>query len=477
MRKIVSVFLLLLILCSCLEACAGQTPETGFGDLLASLQGVTSVSVIEQQSPVFAEKYLITFTQPIDWEQPELGTFEQRVEIGFNGADRYTVFQVGGYCLFDQYLMLDDRPDLAKQMDGCNFVSVEYRFFGESCPEGLNHDSVEMWEYLTDRNASADFHAIMESMKTLLPDRWYFCGASKGGQATNVYAYYYPEDCFAYVAYVAPFADGIAMPGAAESAFTTLGDTWLGAEKAGEYRADLMTIIVDLVENRETLQQMYWDYAIETGNQYRSFVTPEILYDMGLLETVIEHWQTLSQVDTIESIIALRDTDPANYVEQCFNFMMTLAGPENWSTTFFAFPYYVQAKRENGCYFYNFKYIREALEAAGATEKLAITEEMETDILWNVVFTEEQNAAFTYDPTLRKAMLNWLDTTESNVIMIYGAVDPWSATRLPDTDNDHVAVYTLPDRAHNARISSMTDQTQRMDVLIRLFPELAVAEQ
>jgi len=154
-----------------------------------------------------------------------------------------------------------------------------------------------------------------------------------------------------------------------------------------------------------------------------------------------------------------------------------MAGPENWSTTSFAFPYYVQAKKENGCYYYDFKYIREALEEAGAAQKLAITEEMEEDILWNVVFTEEQNAAFTYDPSLREDMLNWLDTTESNIIMVYGAVDPWTVVRLPDTENPHVGVYILPDHAHNALITAISDQTQLMDAIARLFPELVSAAQ
>lgn len=468
MKRIVSILMVLAIMCSCFVACAKPDTETNFGDQLASLKDVTSVSVIEQDSPVFAEKYLMTFTQPIDWENPELGTFEQRVEVGFNSADKNTVFQVGGYSLFDQYMPMDDRSEIAKMMDGCNIVNVEYRFFGKSIPEGLDHDSVEMWEYLTVQNACDDFHAIMEAMKTLLPEKWYFTGASKGGQATNVYAYYYPEDCFAYAAYVAPFADGSAMPGMTDPLFTTIGDTWLGAEKAAETRTNLTNIVVDLVENRETLQQQYWDYAMESGNTYRSFVTPEILYDMALLETVIQYWQLLTPVETIENIIALKDTDPESYMQECYNFMLSMAGPENWSTNFLAFPYYVQAKKENGCYLYDFKYIREALEAANATQKLAITEEMEEDILWNVVFTEEQKAAFTYDSTLREAMLNWLDTTESNVVMIYGAVDPWTSMRLPDTDNTHVASYTLPDRAHNARISAMTDETMKNDVLSRL---------
>jgi len=129
-----------------------QTRTASLQERLVAIEGVTSVTPIEQ-TPLedgtlpFKEKYLVTITQPISWDDPSLGTFEQRVEVGYQGDTNVTEYETGGYMLYDvlypDYLKGDDRDELCRAYNA-NYVSFEYRFFGESTPAGLSSGSTDL---------------------------------------------------------------------------------------------------------------------------------------------------------------------------------------------------------------------------------------------------------------------------------------------------------------------------------------------
>ena len=118
-----------------------------FRERLEALEGVTSVTEIVQsgEQVPFAEKYIVTFAQPLDWKDPNGAAFPQRVVIGYNGDSAVNVFYVGGYFLDDEGFPLDDRMGLAKELDGSNFIAPEYRFFKNSIPEGLSINEMDYW--------------------------------------------------------------------------------------------------------------------------------------------------------------------------------------------------------------------------------------------------------------------------------------------------------------------------------------------
>ena len=64
----------------------------------------------------------------------------------------------------------------------------------------------EPWQYLTIKQAAADHHAIIQTLKAKLYPRskWVTTGISKGGQTTIFHRYFYPEDADVSVPYVAP---------------------------------------------------------------------------------------------------------------------------------------------------------------------------------------------------------------------------------------------------------------------------------
>ena len=171
MKKVLLLLFLLLSFCG--------TSAASFKDDLLTLGGVLSIDEIVQSgdSKPFAEKYLVTFTQYLDWKNPNLGTFTQRVEIGFKGYDNVNVMYVSGYELVEDRFETDDDHEISEMCNG-NYIAVEYRFFSKSKPEGLSSDSTALWEYLTDENASNDFHNIIEQLKKILSGRWVFTGTS-----------------------------------------------------------------------------------------------------------------------------------------------------------------------------------------------------------------------------------------------------------------------------------------------------------
>jgi hypothetical protein len=69
--------------------------QTELQNKFKEISNITEVKNLE--SGEFAEKYVTYFTQPIDHENPELGTFRQRVIVSHVGFDRPTVLVTEGY--------------------------------------------------------------------------------------------------------------------------------------------------------------------------------------------------------------------------------------------------------------------------------------------------------------------------------------------------------------------------------------------
>ena len=433
--------------------------EANFKDDLLKLSGVVSVDEIVQSSDkkVFAEKYLVTFRQPLSWKDQTLGNFTQRVEIGFAGYDNPNVVNVGGYELYDKEFPKDDRHELAK-MYNANFINIEYRFFSKSAPAGLSKNSTDLWEYLTDENASYDFHNIIEQLKEILSGNWAFTGTSKGGQATNIFAYYFPTDAQAYVSYVAPFCNGIDDPRGFEALYSTIGNERYGEKQAKKYRDLVLNFQVEAIKNRDYVQPQclkyskdYSPYPLATASKdFEAYVA-----DFG--EGVWQYEQNFASLDEVMKIFPQSD-DPLTEERENKKFldaMVSVFKAEDSDEASF-FPYMVQAAVENGNYALILKPLRDELEKFYIS--LDLTEETEKNYNACCDFTKEQLEKFKFKSDMREKMLAWTNTNTSNVIMIYGDSDPWYFMRLPETDNENIHVFTSSRDAHNIRISKMADE-------------------
>lgn len=490
---------------------AGLTlPAAGatFRERLEALEGVMSVTEIMQsgdQVP-FAEKYLVTFAQPLDWKNPKGAAFPQRVEIGYNGDSAVNVFYVGGYELNDGKFPLDDRVDLAKELNGCNTIAPEYRFFNESIPEGLSINKLDYWEYLNDWQASNDFHSVIGKLKTLLSGKWAFTGISKGGQATCVHAYYFPEDADIYVNYVGPFCETPIDERMIDAVYTEIGNTKYGETQAAAYRKLLLDFQVEAIKNREALQEALCSFDVNSENaKLRPDLTTERLFDMLALDFAESVWQYDQDFKAVQTVMDMphgadaTGDQRAAFVAAMQDLIRKESGArvlprlrENYVTRLLQllradgesqvisvvnpmlYPYETQAARENGNYREKGSYLRDALEKDGSGASLVITEEQEKEIyLWS--FTAEQRAAFTFDPTLRDAMKEWARTTETPVVMLFAQSDPWYYGRLNVAESElspSIHFYADEDQSHDFEISKMRNKASVAEVRALLAEKL-----
>ncbi len=437
---------------------------------LKKLDGVTSVEQVKNDSDFYSERYLVTFAQPLDWSDPSKGTFPQRVLLGFRKDASVNVLETYGYALMDKMVNNPDVfgmdemiSDLAKTLGG-NMILVESRFSGDSRPKDMTNDDTKYWGYLTAENAAKDYHKIYQSLSTVLGDVWAATGSSRGGLNTNVYGYYFPEDMKVYVPYVAPCANGMDDDRMYKFVYTEIGNDAFGAEKAAEYRDIVTAFQVEMMRKKDKLLPLFKNYIENSGLIYREGVTAEMIYDLMTLECGIAIWQYRRvSFDVLSQVVNMpEDTDDA--LRQKLLALLQLAistqNPQDWSPTSAAWPYYVNTATTYGQYRYDFSYLRSALKDEGLEDKLTITEDMEDDLIRNVVFTEAQKDAFTYDGSFYTALSASMDTTKAKHVMIYGGADPWYAMRIKDTSNPNVKIYVHPTNNHMTTIDSFPEETK-----------------
>ena len=297
----------------------------------------------------------------------------------------------------------------------------------------------------------------------MLGDSWIATGTSRGGQMTNVYAYYYPEDMCVYVPYVAPWSEGGEDPRFYQFVYTEIGDDVYGPEEAAKLRGLLTAFQTDLLKNKEELLPVYETLALQQfGCVFQEGTPVDQIYDVSVLEFAVQFWQYQQiSFDTVREVLEMPETSPEEQqakMQAEFGLLLQVQTPLDWSVNFFAWPYYVNAATTYGQYHYDFSYLRAALQEAGLEDTLSVTEEIEDGLLWSLVFTEEQRAAFTYDDAFAKALAASVDTTTAKILMVFGATDPWYSLRMPVTDNPNVAVFVHPTDPHSAAISALPDE-------------------
>jgi len=398
--------------------------------------------------------YYVIFEMPLDWKDPSKGSFPLRTRLVYVSDDAPNTFSCDGYMMSDFVLDSGYRAEPAED-NNTNYIECEHRFFGTSIPEGLSNDSTDLWEYLTDENAAADFHHIIGQYKTLFSGKWIFTGGSKGGQLTHMQSHFYPDDADIYISYVAPGGCDQDAPGFFDFIYNEIGDNKYGKDRAEKYRNMVLQFQVEAMKLKSKLASKYYSYGTEHGCKFNDFTTPEILYDMAVLEMATIHWQYNQDFFTLNRIMEIDHTSD-EFADEVFQYLVLMNDPDTWSTTTEFFAYYVQAAKQNGEHEYDFSFLREALKKEGLENLLTVTEDMEKGLLFKMVFTEEQLKTFTFDPTVYNDMVKWSHTTQKPVIMVYGGADVWYSVRLPDvTDNPNVHIYVDQTASHMGAYRSL----------------------
>ena len=428
--------LFLIIICIIVPAMAWA--DEAFVEKLKAIPGVVSVKQVPDQAG-FEGRYIVMMTQPLDHKNPSKGTFSQRVIVMNRATDRPTLLVTEGYGA--AYAAGPRYNNELSTYFLTNIVFVEHRYFGESTPlidkptKGSIMYGKTDWQYLIDRDAMADLHAVTTAFKTIYPKKWISTGISKGGETCMEYRSYYPEDVDVSIPYVGPICTGV-IDGRHEPFLNQVG--------TAQQRKAIEDYQIALLKRKQALLPDFQKYC---DKKKLSFYIPIAeVYDYCVLEYSFSLWQWGRKVESLPSTTA-----PDSVLLQD---LVKSVGPEYFSTTgdvsFFA-----QAYRELGYYGYDLSPFRQWLTIKSAKHYV------------RDVMLPPQLRSIKFDKTLSRHITSWLKKNDPKMICIYGETDPWTAagvTWLQKYPKKNLRVFIKPGGSHSTRIKNMP-ATQRDEIL------------
>lgn len=421
---------------ACMSAdVSAQTDSTAFMKKLCALPGISGVRKLETTR--FPEKYVLKIRQNLDADDARVGTFEQRVIVGYVGENRPTVIVTEGYNA--DYAMSPSYIEELSDLFDANMVFCEYRYFGESMPAPVD------WEYLTVENSLGDLHNVNTTFRQLFKGKWISTGISKGGQTTMFYRTYYPDDVDVSVSYVAPLnravEDGRHEPFLRDEVGTK-------KERKAVHKAQL-----EMFKRKASLVEMLEKKVESEGLKFNLPLAD--IFDYELLEYPFAFWQWGTPVTEIPSS---KSSD-----EVWFEHLMKVSGPDYFSVPGRYLSFNMQALRELGYYGY---------EIAPDFKKYCSISSTK-DYLRRIMIPESvgkwRDVAF--DPTLYNRTVEYLKNNDPKHIFIYGEIDPWTASGvagwLDCSGKENMRVYVQPRGSHKSRIGNMPENMKK-EIMERL---------
>ena len=408
MRKSFGLTILAAVTLLCAIGCGPSTLK----DRLAGLPGATVVE-IEADSP-FVEAYDLRLVQPLDHGDPDAGSFVQRVLIEHRGSDRPVVLVTEGYELGD-----NQAAELAEIL-GANQVRMEHRYVGDSVPEELD------WQHLNISQSAEDAHRLVSMLKSIYPGPWVSTGWSKGGQAAVIYRFFYPDDVIATVAYDAPLPRALEDP-RIDAHFETVGTP--------ECRERLRLFQRAVLEAKPQLLPLFRWYA--EGKDWGLSVGEELVFDYAVLEFPFSFWQyTQADCDAVPGPDAKPEILLAKLLEVVSAGWFADASLDS--------PSFHQFCTELGFYGYDEADFADLLSAE------------DYPLCFYAPNWEEDR----YDPFLMEKLDSWIRSDSERMMSVYGGVDPWSAPAMPVGEGrDHIQFWAR-DGNHFTFIRTLSEADQ-----------------
>ncbi len=392
---------------------AAETIEEFFEEL-----PVSNIRVLEKES-FYGSIYEVMFEQPIDHNDPDKGTFSQRLYVSHYDKNSPVVLSTEGYDAGFYYT-----TELAISLK-CNQIIAEHRYFGKSDIEGTNY------KYLTTWQSASDHHRIIEKFKEFYTNKWITTGISKGGQSVIYHSFYYPDDVDARVSYVAPLNFSTEDPRIYN---------FLDHVGSGRCRRKIERFQKEVLKYQEDYIQAFKELSDKKGYTYEMVGGVETAFEYCVLEYPFAFWQW-GYADC--SDIPSKDTKP----EKAILHMNAVAGFDYFADEFIlAFqPHYYQALTEIGYYGYEidrFKNVLQHVDESGFE------------------FTLPEDMEVSFDPDLSIEVSNYLENEAEDFIFIYGEWDTWSATAVDLEGNTRSKVFYSEHGSHRTRIRHMDFEQQ-----------------
>ena len=495
-RAIVASFAaaLIFLFAACSNPGDGSTLQTlVFEGQLRSLPNVESVQAMNIKSDFKGTLYKVYFESPLDPTDISKGTFRQKAFVGFAGYERPNCLMTTGYMLSDAAALKRIAENEAAYILEGNLIAVEHRYFGDSVRtdktrEYGNYDG-SYWEYLTTKNAAEDLHAIVSQLKVFLKGKWVAQGASKGGLTANLFCYYHPEDVDVTMPYVAPLCNSKADPRMFEFIYTKAGDNDIRYNRSGSaasYRELLTNIQLWYLEKRDEKYRDGLTYK-EIVNNLKSpgegdqNIIYDMIYEMYVGNFPVGIWQyrddkyfaelkKFYELPTDDDTAVDSSGKSQAKKDYIFAQLTALSSDTPAGATL---PYSFQSYFELGNYGLDYSYLRMAVaqaQARGSKAKI-VTTPGEEAYLPQLSFSDAEISLFdNYTTAVHDNLINWIKTTDEQVIMIYGNSDPWYAVRIPDVYRDNVHIFVHPANNHYSMIENFPEaQKNELEMLLRIY--------
>jgi hypothetical protein len=364
--------------------CISCTQKQDIQSFLKKIPGAKTETIDDKDST--RETYKLIIRQRLDHFGTDTSTFPQKIYLSHIDFSKPVVVVLAGYNA--DYNKICEPAELL----GANQILIEHRYFGESAPQKLN------WQYLNIKQSAEDIHIIVNLFKEIYKTKWLSTGISKGGQASLFYKYYYPDDVNATITYVAPINFNKEEP----RVFEFLKN--VGTE---DCRQKVFNFQKLLLKNKDKLLPKFEQYSKDNGLFYK--MTYDEAYEYGVLEFSFSFWQWGDlECDSIPT-----DDKDLERVFKAFSKVGFSFFSESELETYR--PFFVQALTEIGFYTYDTEPFGDLIKSVKNP---------------NFYFTLPEGVDTTYNYKSMKDVNEFLQTKGNNIIYIYGEDDPWSASAV-----------------------------------------------
>ncbi len=417
------ITILLLVALMAVGSLAAQEMESR----IKALEGVVEVKPLPAGE--FKEKYEVMLRQPLDWNHPEAGEFQQRVVVMHAGDDRPTMLITQGYAA--GFALREHYREEISRLFNTNMVFVEHRYFDRSMPE--NPD----WDHLTAENSAHDLHAIKTLFAQLYPSKWIASGISKGGTTTMLYATFYPGDVDIYVPYVGPVCT---------SREDKRFNPFLREVSSPEKRAVVEEFQKELLRRKDRLMPLFEKYCTDHHLEFR--IPLREVFDYCVLEYSFSLWQWGTD-PAVQPALTASD-------EEMADFLIKAVDPDYFSIGTANASFFVQAAKELGYYPYDLTPFKGLIELKSAKDYL------------RKIFVPEELRRVKFDKTLYKKMRKYLKNNDPKMLLIYGEDDPWTAPGAgwAASGKQNMRYFVAPAGSHRARILTLPDEQKYLAIAL-----------
>lgn len=390
------------------------------GDILEQLRAQPEIDqVVEQATTRVGYRYFeIWFTQPIDHDHPERGTFRQYATLIHRDPTAPLVLLHTGYG--NWYY---DYPGQVTRLYHANQLVIEHRFFRTSRPAAIAD-----WASLTIAQAAADHHVIATVMHRLYGGPFLETGASKGGMTSIYHRRFWPDDVDVTLAYVAPIS--FAAP-------DYRYEPYLEGIGPVECKAALRAVQAELLRNRRAaLETRAAADATAHARSYTRITLPAAV-ESAVISLEWAFWQYVG-VDGCAGIPAVTATD-----DELFDFLQAVSevgGSDDDNLAEFE-AYYYQAEVELG-------YPGTMDEHLTGLTQFPMT-----------AYDGAYPVGVTRPPYATTAMADvdaWVRGAGERIVLLYGQWDPWSGGMFDGGDRPEVLRVVAPRAPHGAGVGDLS---------------------